>query len=403
MSEDLNQVPGEPEEAGQPEQPVPLEQPGQPQAETNLAEEPVREVPPAPAPAVSQQAQPAAPLSESIIPELPVERPVYPPPPEFYAQAPAVEPNRQPAAPAWPVPPGVPVYQPPMPGAPGFPPQPMPGAPIFPPPMQGLPPLPPGYVYMPIQRPAFPYDFPPIPPVEPLPVGQAVRDLPRQYKKILFKPGVRSFLEEQGRAEWGIIWVQLLFQVFLGVLLSIPDIIFANNNSSVAGSSSSLILIETLVAAILGPAFFFAGVGIQYLLARLFKGHGSYKQQAYNQLLYSIPLGVIVSLGTALFTSVTSGSSLMTFYLNPTSSSSTPAPILNGGYLIALLVVYMVLFTIGIYEIVLNVFSIMATHRMTGGKAAGVVLIPYGVLVLLYIVAVFVVFAVVLSTTPAIH
>ena len=44
-----------------------------------------------------------------------------------------------------------------------------------------------------------------------------------------------------------------------------------------------------------------------------------------------------------------------------------------------------------VYSLVLNVFSIMAAHRMSGGRASGVVLIPYGVFVVLYIVLIFVV------------
>lgn len=389
MSEDLNQGPGKPGEPDQLEQSPNLEQLAQPLAEASFAAEPAREEPPAQA--VSQGKQPLQSVSELIRPEQLAERPAYPPPPEFYAQMPVVDPNR----PA----PGVPVYQP----APGFPP-PMPGMPLYPP-MPGAPlhPLPPGYVYVPVNQ-GFKYDFPPVPPVQPQPLGQAVQDLPRQYKKILFKPGVRSFLEEQGRAEWGIIWIQLLFLMFIEVLASIPDVIFAGQESTAAtttGLPPNFLVIETLTLAILGPAFFFAGVGIQYLLARMFKGNGSFKQQAYNQLLYSVPIGVVSSLVAALFSGLTRGAVMATFYVN--TSSGTTSPVLDGGYLVGLLFFDLLIGALGIYSIILNVFSIMATHRMTGGKASAVVLIPIAAVYILAFIVVFAAVAIAITHMPAVR
>jgi hypothetical protein len=38
-----------------------------------------------------------------------------------------------------------------------------------------------------------------------------------------------------------------------------------------------------------------------------------------------------------------------------------------------------------IYGIVLNVFAIMAVHRLSGGRAMAVVLIPVGIVILLFI------------------
>ncbi|MGH2480943.1 MAG: hypothetical protein ACRDHW_14915, partial [Ktedonobacteraceae bacterium] len=52
-------------------------------------------------------------------------------------------------------------------------------------------------------------------PQRPRPPGQAIQELPTQYVKVLTKPGAQPFLEEQSKADWGVIWVQLLF---LGLL-----------------------------------------------------------------------------------------------------------------------------------------------------------------------------------------
>jgi hypothetical protein len=51
-------------------------------------------------------------------------------------------------------------------------------------------------------------------------------------------------------------------------------------------------------------------------------------------------------------------------------------------------------FALAIYQIVLNVLSIMASHRLTGGKATAVVLIPFAVIVLLFFLCAFIVIAV---------
>ncbi len=313
MSEDSNQLPGE-QKIPEPRQEQVLEEPGLP------AQYP---------PASEVYIQPEEPR--------PTE-PQYPPSPEFYRQMEIQSP---------------PVVQNPY-SAP-------PSSYAAPPPGYGVPTFPPA--------PGYGYDYPSLPQAQPLPLGQAIRELPGQYKKILFKPGARSFAEEQGKADWGIIWVQLLFLFVVAILFSLPD--------DLAGSSNAATnLLGTLGLAVFAPLLFFAIVGIQYLLARAFKGTGSFKQQAYNQLLFQVPLGVattIVSLPlswlTASVTSLTTSTSV---------SSGAVLPLL-----VALLIDLVVL-VIGVYSIVLNVFSIMATHRLSGGKATAAVLIPYGALFLAF-------------------
>src|SRR5258708_21019524 len=59
------------------------------------------------------------------------------------------------------------------------------------------------------------------PQATPLPLNQAIQNLPNQYIKILTRPGVQAFAEEQGKAEWGIIWIQLLIMGLIGTLVGI--------------------------------------------------------------------------------------------------------------------------------------------------------------------------------------
>lgn len=340
MSEDFNQLPGEPEQPGQP--------------------------PAAPQESGHQQA------FESIVPEQPM-MPQYPPSPEFYAHMPVVESAQAPAA-------GVP-FQAPAQGTPGFPP-PMPGAPVFAPP--------PGYGYPPPG-----YGFEPVPPAQPLPLGQAIRGLPGQYKKILFKPGVRSFSEEQGKADWGIIWIQLLFLMIVQAVVSIPLFLAYNHAFSASGSadmsvfsSPAFFVLEIILEVIFVPAGFFITVGLQYMIARAFKGLGNFKTQAYNQLLFQVPMGVVSSLLSIILSTYVGNSLANSLSILSASSSGTPTyttttPTTSGPLLLLLLVFDLCSLAISVYSIVLNVFSIMAAQRMTGGRATASVLIPYGIFILL--------------------
>lgn len=366
MSEDLHELPGEPDDAGRP------------LAEASASQGAGQDA----APPASQETPVVPPVSESILPE----QPVYPPRPEFYAQMPASGPS---GVPPVVFPPQAPVF-PPQPGMPGGWP-PVQGRPVFPPP--------PGYV-------PYGYRFDPVPQAQPLPLSQAIRELPAQYKKMLFKPGVRSFLEEQGKAEWGIIWVQLLFQLLVGAVLGIPEIV-SFNQSTTPGSilSTGFYSVEIVVLLLLGPAFFFGSVGIQWLLARAFKGTGSFKQQAYNQLLFSVPLGIISSVLSTVFVSLSNGMGGLMSFILPTSSLTTQgynAPIFNVGFLAVLMLFDLFAIALGVYQIVLNVFSLMATHRMSGGRATACVLIPPAVLsALVFILALVVVFIAVAAFTPS--
>lgn len=279
------------------------------------------------------------------------------------------------------------------------------GVPVMPPlPGYGVPPvgygMPPGFGQPPLAvRPD--YEF--IPPAQPLPLAQAVRELPQQYLKVLTRPAARTFAEEQGKAEWGIIWVQLLFvAVIAGLNVLVSSVLqggpykilsqftnLASNGSSVTNlplSTPSPVLIATIevpLVAILTLLGFLAGVGIQYGMAKLFRGSGQYKQQAYNHLLFYIPVEIVAAVLSAVALLLTTQG-------------------FNPFVLVLAFIPSLVSIGLFIYSVVLNVFAIMATHRMSGGKATAVVLIPYGVLFVLYVILVFIlVFLVLLAAAHA--
>lgn len=190
-----------------------------------------------------------------------------------------------------------------------------------------------------------PYGYTPQRPRSP---GQAIQGLTTQYVKILTRPGVQSFLEEQGKADWSVIWIQLLFLGLLGSLISLLQ------NAAIAPVNSFAASLEYFArfSIITVPLSFFITVGIQYLLARALRGNGTYKTQAYNQLLFTVPLTIITYI----------------LQLIP----------LVGVILGAL---------VGIYQIVLNVYAVMAAHNLRGGKATLAVLLPVIVLLALAMLA----------------
>ena len=221
------------------------------------------------------------------------------------------------------------------------------------------------------------------PPATPLPLSQAIAQLPGQYWRMISKPGAATYAQEAGKAKWDIIWVQLVGYAIIAAILAAANAAIStastaalmnqlNGNSSAGAGRFNTTAFNSpgasLVTSLIGTfASFFIVQGILYGLAKAFGGQGTFTQQAYVVLLFQVPLGILVALFGLL-------------------------PIAGGLIGIAG----------GIYEIVLSVFAIMGVHRLSGGKASAVVLIPLGVLLLLACVA-FVLLVVVLvnTTRPA--
>lgn len=207
----------------------------------------------------------------------------------------------------------------------------------------------------------------------PLPLKEGLRQLPRQWWKVMSKPAIRSFAEEKGKASWSVIVILLLIYAIVqsaalilepyipGTLTNISNSFNQNlsqstysstNAFNVADFTRTILLIEGLFGIILVPLFYLLGEGIYFLLAKLFKGSGNYLQQVYAGMLFIIPttvgltilslipfVGVILQLGLGIF--------------------------------------------LGIYFYVLRIFAIQAVHRLSIGRALAVVFIPLGLLFLL--------------------
>lgn len=186
---------------------------------------------------------------------------------------------------------------------------------------------------------------------QPVPAG--MRDIWQKWLNVTTRPGVASFAQELPTANWRDIWLSL---VGLGILTAITGAIAALYTSQTitiprTDGTSTTIHIPTGTSwfTIIGvPLAFFIGVAILFVVAKLFGGTGTFLEQSYAMMLYYVPIQAV----TAVL-------GLLPFF---------------GG---------LAAFVLGIYEIVLAVFAIAASQRLTTGKSVAVVLLPAVILILL--------------------
>lgn len=132
------------------------------------------------------------------------------------------------------------------------------------------------------------------------PLSQAIRALPGQYLKVLTRPSVTTFTEEKGKATWSTIWAQFIGLGVIGAILqSLGLLISPPNYHSFAGATAGLspttllvssIVFLAIVETLLTPVSFLAFGGILFLIARIFGGQGTYREQIYTTLLYGVPM-----------------------------------------------------------------------------------------------------------------
>lgn len=212
-------------------------------------------------------------------------------------------------------------------------------------------------------------------PEPPLPGGFG--HLFQKWWRVLTKPGAQTFAAEMQTANWGDVWIGLAMLAVIAAIFifAILEVVRGFVLSALSSSPNvtvdqqqqiaqvfNILPIISVVALFAVPIGFFVGSGIYWLIAKAFGGTGTFKTQAYAYSLWYVPVEIV-----SLVLSV--------------------IPFLGG----------LISFALSIYGIVLAVFSIMASHRLSGGKATAVILLPVAIALVLacgiYIVVLIAIFS----------
>jgi hypothetical protein len=216
------------------------------------------------------------------------------------------------------------------------------------------------------------------------PVPAGINGLWQKFINVTTKPGAQSFANELPTANWSDIWIAL---IGLGVVTALAGLInglifraaaSAANNPFLSGlppdqqrvfgdllrnTGSGFASLGNIIWV---PIAFFIGMGILFVSAKIFGGTGSFLEQAYAFMLYTVPIqGLSAILGII--------------------------PFLGG----------LASFALSIYGIVLAVFAMMASQRLPGGRAVFAVLLPAIVVALLLCAFLFIIVAAIAAAVNA--
>ena len=175
----------------------------------------------------------------------------------------------------------------------------------------------------------------------------------QKWVNVTTRPGVASFAQELPTANGRDIWLSLIGLAILSAITGAIAALYTSQTLTLPRADGTTTTVHIPAGAswftiITVPLAFFVGVAILFVIAKIFGGTGTFLEQSYAMALYYVPIqGVIALLGLL--------------------------PILGG----------LAAFVLGIYEIVLSVFAIAASQRLTIGRSVAVVLLPAVILFLL--------------------
>ena len=171
-------------------------------------------------------------------------------------------------------------------------------------------------------------------------LSRELSQLPQRYFNALVKPSVATYTADKGDASWSLVWIQLMAWAILDAMLGLlVNFIYPPATGTTFSRLFSLATSIGLIGVV--PLLFFLLMGMVFLLAKAFGGQGTFLEQCNSSLYIQAPLGIFSKL-LALIPVV--------------------GRILNS--------------VLSLYGIVLQVFVIMAVHRLSRGKAIATILIP---------------------------
>jgi hypothetical protein len=171
-------------------------------------------------------------------------------------------------------------------------------------------------------------------------LGAELLRLPQHYFKAVFRPSISAFAQQKGQASWSLVWIQLLIWAVLDAALGV--LVNLISRPSTGTSFQQFFALATSYGlVVVVPTLFFLLMGVVYLLSRYIGGQGTFLEQCNASLYIQAPLGI--------------GSKLLALIPGV-------GRILNS--------------VLSLYGIVIQVFAIMAAHRLSRGKAIASILIP---------------------------
>ena len=176
---------------------------------------------------------------------------------------------------------------------------------------------------------------------DPVPsLSRVLSQLPQRYFNAVVKPSVATYIADKRDASWSLVWIQLVTWAILDATLGlVVNFIYPPATGT---TFSRLFTLATSIGLIgVVPLLFFLLMGTVFLLAKAFGGQGTFLEQCNSSLYIQAPLGIFSKL-LALIPFV--------------------GRVLNS--------------VLSLYGIVLQVFVIMAVHRLSRGKAIATILIP---------------------------
>jgi hypothetical protein len=171
-------------------------------------------------------------------------------------------------------------------------------------------------------------------------LSEALPQLPQQYFNSLVKPSIATYSSDRGNASWSLVWTQLLAWAILDAALGLL-VNFISPLTTITTFQRIFSLVSSIGLVVVVPVLFFLLMGTVYLLARAFGGQGTFLEQCNTSLYVQAPLGIFSKLLALI--------PVVGRILNPVLS---------------------------LYGIVLQVFVIMAVHRLSRGKAIATIAIP---------------------------
>lgn len=175
----------------------------------------------------------------------------------------------------------------------------------------------------------------------------------QKWINVTTRPGVASFTQELPTANWRDIWLTLIGLGILSAITGAIAALYTGQTVQIPRADGTMTTVHVPAGAswftiITVPLAFFVGVAILFVIAKIFGGTGTFLAQSYAMALFYVPIqGVIAILGLV--------------------------PFLGG----------LAAFVLGIYEIILAVFAIAASQRLSIGRSVAVVLLPAVIVFLL--------------------